>query len=145
MTLHSNLHFLNPSYKNQCSGIAFFGKGIVNGWTLNFCYFFLQRKIIRNAIVPGASVSVFCLNVSTQEPIYITLIEQINPVGGTKPSPTTYHISSVLINTTVNCQETNLKTALLWLLSFRWESIEIICLVLLQNLSYFQRKNTLLD
>ncbi len=46
------------------------------------------------------------------------LMEQIRPVFS-KPSPTTYHISSVLIDTTVNCQETNLKTALLWLVCCR--------------------------
>ncbi len=77
---------------------------------------------IRNAIVPGASVSVFCLLSQIRNQIYNMLIEQIWPCSSvfSKPSPTTYHINSVLIDTTVNCQETNLKTALLWLLSFRW-------------------------
>ena len=96
----SNLHFLNPSYKNPCSGIAFFEKCIVNGWTLNFCN--------------SSWRLCFCLLSQIKKQIYNMLIEQIWPCSSvfSKPSPTTYHISSVLVYSTVNCQKTNLKTAL---------------------------------
>ena len=86
----SNLHFINHSSKNQCSGIFFWKKVLLIGGSYTFAKFFAEQKKIG---IQG-SVSVFCL------------LSQI---------------SSVLINTTVNCQGMNLKTALLWLLSFRWE------------------------
>ena len=95
---------------------------------LIFCYFFAAKKI-RNTIVAGASVSVFCLLSQNKNQIYNMFIKQIWPCSSvfSKPSPMKYH------NTTVNGQDTNL----LWLLSFWLESIKIICLVLLLNLSYF--------
>ena len=118
---------------------CFFWKKVLLMGGLNFFANFFAEKKIRNTIVPGASVSVFCLLSQMKNQIYNMFIEQICPCSSVfyKPSPMKYHISSVLINTTVNCQDTNLKTALLWLLSFWLESIKIICLVLLLNPSYF--------